>query len=291
MKFKNQIKSLLIIIILLTSGCEYSRNFNNFYKIKMQEVDNKHQSSNAFVIKILEAPLYFAFYLLGGLGVVFDVPNWKKNFSSSHDSKCLETLENNKYKIFGLELKLENNIELMTPAKCFEEKEGKALSIVFRIKKSEYKYEEGDSMISQIFLMKHITKLNDNQIDNIVELYSSKPIIEMMKIKYRKNKRFSEISQDIGNLKKYNNTTCKTFFGAIKDLKPSNLPNGAEYLIQKDFYKTCHIKDINLTIITQISSRTNSIISKSVNQKSLSKELNKILLGFRSERVILPIEQ
>jgi hypothetical protein len=182
--------------------------------------------------------------------------------------------------MLGLELNLASDLTLMNAPKCFAENDGKAVSMVFGITKDGYKREGGNTIVAQIFLLKYGKKLNDMEASNIVEIYSSKPAVEMMELKNRKDKRLIALSHKIGNLEKSDRSTCKTFFGEIKDLSAPNSPREIKYLIQKDFYKTCHLKESNLIFVAGISFRTDPKIAKKVTQRSVSEELNKILSRF-----------
>lgn len=270
----------LITILLILSSCGYNHNFRQFYKHKMSKVDENHKQPARFFIKTVEAPFYGFIYLYGGLGAILDFTRWKKNFSSPPENKCLKKINENSYKILGINFKANNDIILMDPIKCEEDKDVKTFFSSFGIIKPKYQVDEGNTLIAQIGIVEFQKNFNKKEIEEFINLSAKIQSFKVNEINKNKDPRFSNASYKTVGFYKNNSIICNAFSISIQDNKAPNVPKEVTHLMQRDFYKTCYFKDYNTVVGAAVSYRVTPEISKSLTQDQIIKKLNNFLENF-----------
>ncbi|MDA0901888.1 MAG: hypothetical protein O3B09_00560, partial [Proteobacteria bacterium] len=187
-------------------------------------------------------------YLYGGLGAVLDVKNWKENFIPEPQDECSKRLDDKSYEILGIKLNLDGKVNLMGDASCVVGHETKAAILILGVHNDKYKYEKGNSAFVQASFVFYEPKVDEATIESVIGVLANKPVVELLEIQDSDHPRFSVIDYKADELVKDEHMVCKMVTGEVNDSEAINIPRGQDHLIQKDFYKSCYLKDHKLFV-------------------------------------------
>lgn len=159
----------------------------------------------------------------------------------------------------------------MLNSQCYNEKDFKTFSATFGIDNKTYDAKEGNTIISQTFLVLPSKKITISEAKDFINLVEKKLVNDVNLMK--RNTRFSPISQSASNFIDSKEKICKIFTGSVKDYKAANAPAKLNYLVQTDLYKVCYMKNYNLILDFAISYRVTPEIFQELRSDEMMKPL------------------